>query len=85
VLSSHQEAMMAMMSIRCPVLGAHVTCITDLEGNVVRILCGEYQEVTGACRLKTSASQGGPLSQLLERVAENTLASPGVLCSLRAA
>jgi hypothetical protein len=30
---------MAMNSIRCPVLGARVTQVTDLEGIVTRIIC----------------------------------------------
>jgi hypothetical protein len=50
---------MATASIRCPVLGAHVTRVTDLEGNVTRIICPEYVPSTGTCGLKTSALEGG--------------------------
>jgi hypothetical protein len=75
---------MEMTSIRCPVLGAHVTRVTDLEGNVTRIICPEYVLTTGACGLKTSALEGGPLSQLVTRVSEGTLASRSSLCELRA-
>lgn len=74
---------MGMTSVRCPVLGAEVGCLTDLEGNVLRIICDEYVE-DGTCRLKASARQGGPLAQLLERVAEHTLDVRGTACSLRA-
>jgi hypothetical protein len=75
---------MAMTSIRCPVLGAHVTCVADLEGSVTRIICAEYDESTGNCRLKKSALEGGPLAQLLERMAEDTLDTRSPLCVLRA-
>jgi hypothetical protein len=50
---------MATASIRCPVLGAHVTHVTDLEGNVTRIICPEYFPSTGTCGLKTAALKGG--------------------------
>jgi hypothetical protein len=37
-----EESDMAMTSIRCSVLlGAHVTRVTDFEGNVIRIICRE--------------------------------------------
>ena len=75
---------MAMTSIRCPVLGAHVTRVTDLEGTVTRIICAEYEESTGTCRLKKTALEGGPLGQLLERMSEETLDTRSTLCMLRA-
>ena len=75
---------MAITSIRCPVLGAHVTQVTDLEGNVTRIICAEYEDATGVCRLKKTALDGGPLAQLLERLSEHTLETRGTLCILRA-
>jgi hypothetical protein len=78
------ENQMAMTSIRCPVLGAHVTCVTDLEGSVTRIICAEYDESTGSCRLKETALEGGPLAQLLERMSEDTLNTRSTLCVLRA-
>lgn len=74
---------MGMTSIRCAVLGADVNCVTDLEGTVLKIICDEYEE-DGACRLKTSALRGGPLTQLLERVSEHTLDTHGTACILRA-
>jgi hypothetical protein len=74
---------MATASIRCPVLGPHVTRVTDLEGNVTRIICPEYVPSTGTCGLKTSALEGGPLSQLVTRLSEGTLASRSSLCELR--
>ena len=74
-----------MTSIRCPVLGAHVTRVTDLEGNVTRIICAEYEESTGTCRLKKTALEGGPLAQLLERLSEDTLNTRSTLCDLKSA
>lgn len=75
---------MAMTSVRCPVLGAHITRVTDLEGTVLRIICPEYEEETGTCRIRRIAIQGGPLTQLLERLSEDTLSSQGTLCIMRA-
>jgi hypothetical protein len=74
---------MAITTVRCHVLRAMVTRITDLEGEVSRIICPEYLEATGSCRLLTDADTGGPLSRLLERVAEDGLARRGTRCHLR--
>jgi hypothetical protein len=74
---------MAMNSIRCPVLNAHVVRVTDFEGNVTRIIGAEYEDATATCRLKQSALTGGLLAQLLERMSENTLDSRGTTCPLR--
>ena len=74
---------MAMTSIRCPVLRAHVTRVTDFEGNVTRIICAEYEESTGTCHLKKTALEGRPLAQLLERMSEDTLNIRSTLCVLR--
>ena len=73
---------MAIVSVRCPVLGASVTRVTDLEGEVTALICPEYEQPTGICRLKKNVRQGGPLSQLLERVSEETLDTRTTRCSL---
>ena len=78
------EDQMAMTSMWCPVLDAHVTCLTDLEGAVTRIICAEYGESTGSCRLKQTALEGGPLAQLLERISQDALNTRSTLCVLRA-
>jgi hypothetical protein len=83
-IGSMREDHMAMTSIRCPVLGGHVTQVTDLEGTVTRIICTEYEGSNGACRLKKAALEGGPLAQLLERMSEDTLNSRSSVCVLRA-
>ena len=76
---------MAIRSIRCPVLGAHVMQVTDLEGTVTRIICAEYNASDGTCRLKKSVGDSGPLAQLLERVSEGTLDTRSIRCLLLAA
>ncbi len=73
---------MAINLVRCPVLGANVTRVIDLEGATTKVICAEYDEPTGMCRLKTSASRGGMLSQLLERVSEDTLDTKSTRCVL---
>jgi hypothetical protein len=73
---------MAITSIRCPVLGAHVTRVTDLEGNVTKVVCAEYEAPAGTCRLKKGVLEGGPLAQLLERVSEEALDTRSLACTL---
>jgi len=73
---------MGMNSLLCPVLGANVTQVTDLEGNVSHVICVEYQ-ADGRCRLKKAAQEGGPLSQLLQRNAEDSLSSRSTVCIMR--
>ncbi|MGE5246601.1 MAG: hypothetical protein ACM3SQ_20425 [Betaproteobacteria bacterium] len=74
---------MAITSVRCAVLGAQVSRITDLEGRPSAIICAEYDEGTGICRLKRASREGGPLSQFLERASEDSLSSPSLQCDLR--
>jgi hypothetical protein len=74
---------MAIAQVRCQVAQAAVTRVTDLEGATTRIICPEYEEPTGICRLKRDALEGGPLSQLLERASEDTLGARGTRCDLR--
>ena len=73
---------MAIDQVRCPVTGAIVSRVVDFEGETTKIICGEYDEQTGMCRLKKSVSQGGMLSQLLERVSENSLNTRNTRCVL---
>jgi len=73
---------MGINLVRCPVLGANITRVTDLEGETTKIICAEYDEPTRTCRLKAGAFQGGMLSQLLERVAEDTLDTRNTRCVL---
>jgi hypothetical protein len=53
-----------------------------LEGAVSSVICPEFEPVTKTCRLKKATGFGGPLSQLLERVSVETLASPAPGCNL---
>jgi hypothetical protein len=78
------EELVAITSTRCSVLGASVARLTDLEGHVERVVCPYYEESSRSCRLRAEAVGGGPLGQLLERVAEDTLASRGIRCELAA-
>jgi hypothetical protein len=73
---------MPITTVHCPVIGSNVTRVTDLEDRPTKIICSEYQEPTGICRLKQRAKEGGMLSQLLERVSEGTLDTKDVRCVL---
>jgi hypothetical protein len=73
---------MTLKQMHCPILQAQVTVVTDLEGAVDRVICPQYVESVGGCRLKSQCAVGGPLSRLLERVSENTLASRGDRCEV---
>jgi len=74
---------MPIASVLCHVLGTTVTRVTDLEGNVTQLICPEFDPVSGLCRIRQGVSSGGPLSQLLERVSEDTLDSRGARCPLQ--
>ncbi len=73
---------MAIDQVRCPVTGAIVSRVLDFEGETTKIICPEYDEPTGMCRLKESVSKGGMLSQLLERVSEGSLNTRNTRCVL---
>ncbi len=73
---------MAIIPVRCHVSGATVTRVCDFEGNVVQLICPEYDAATKQCRLMERASSGGPLSTLVERVAEGELDRRGTRCEL---
>ena len=74
---------MAITSVYCQVLGGHVTRVTDIEGSVTQLICPAFELSGGTCRLRREAFTGGPLSQLLERVAEDTLAVRSARCNLQ--
>lgn len=73
---------MVIASVRCPVARATVTRVTDFEGATTRVICPEYEEPTGICRLKEIALAGGPLSRFLERVSEGTLNRRAMRCDI---
>jgi hypothetical protein len=73
---------MALTSIWCCVLQRHITRVTNVEDEIVSVVCPEFQAPTGICRLKTSALQGGLLSDLLRRGDENSLENPAPRCTL---
>lgn len=74
---------MPIATVYCPVIRSNVTRVTDLEGQPSKVICSEYQEPTGICRLKKGAKDGGMLSQLLQRVSESTLDTKDLNCVLR--
>jgi hypothetical protein len=71
---------MALTSHFCPVLGARVTVVTDLEANVMEVICRYHDRESDACRLKTRASSGGRLSELLERAAQGRFTDRTTRC-----
>lgn len=73
---------MPIAPLHCPVSHADVVRVTDFEGTTVRVVCSEYDETSKACRLKTRTATAGPLTRLLERTEEGTLASHGTRCDL---
>ena len=73
---------MTITSSWCSVLQATVSRMRTLDGEVSTVICPEFEPVTKTCRLKKAAGLGGPLSKLLERVSEETLATPSPRCNL---
>lgn len=73
---------MPIAPMHCPVSHADVVRVTDFEGATIQIVCSSYDERTAGCQLKSRAASAGPLTRLLERTQEGTLASHGVRCNL---
>ena len=73
---------MTFTSTWCSVQQATVSRMMTFEGDVSTVICHEFDPVTRACRLKKAASLEGPLSQLIARVSEGTLADPAPRCHL---
>jgi hypothetical protein len=73
---------MPVESVWCHVLGTNITRVTDFEGVTTRLICPEYDEADGLCRLRMRTRGGGPLSQFLDRVIENDIAERSTRCEL---
>jgi hypothetical protein len=71
---------MPLETIWCPVLNGQISRVKTLEGEVTTIICSEYDASTRTCRRRAEVLKAGPLSQLLERVAENTLGDATTTC-----
>lgn len=76
---------MPMEFMQCPVLDYQVARVTDFEGHVIRVVCGEYDASSGTCHLRERAFEGGPLTQLLGRLTTDSLATRSTRCALLAA
>lgn len=75
---------MALTTSRfCPVLGERVTVLTDLEGNVLDVICSYHDHVTGTCELKGGACSGGRLSELVERAARGRFTDRTTRCQFQ--
>ena len=61
---------MEMSFTYCPVLGARVTKVKQVDGTVMRIICPAYELSGGTCRRMRSGCGAGPLIELIERAAE---------------
>jgi len=69
-----------MKSVYCHERRGNITLETDPNGVVCRVICPKYENSTGLCRLRHDAMEGGPLSQLLERVAGSSLNARTMHC-----
>ena len=73
---------MGFEHVWCPVISAHVSRVTNFEGEVTSVICADFDKTTGLCRQRTSVLKGGPLARLLDRVSEDTLGDVGSRCLL---
>jgi hypothetical protein len=73
---------MGMKSLRCSVRQTAVTVVTDLEGEITKVICPEYERATGLCKIRAAALRGGALSQLLDRLAASSLDRRAARCDL---
>jgi hypothetical protein len=69
-----------MKLVYCHERRGNITLETDLDGVVRRVICPKYENSTGLCRLRHNTLEGGPLSQLLERAAGNSLNARTTRC-----
>jgi hypothetical protein len=74
---------MALEKVHCAVLNGPVARVTDLEGNVTRVICPELLNGSRLCRRRVRASEGGPLSQLLLQLSEHDLQMKGYSCLMQ--
>jgi hypothetical protein len=82
LLDTYRSDVMPISTMQCPVSHTVVLRVTDLEGATIRMLCTQYDELTGGCRLKARTGNDGPLAQLLQRAEEDTLAEHSMRCQL---
>ena len=73
---------MTISTVHCHVLPGTVTRVADLEGQTTRIICPEFDEATGQCRLRQRELEGGPLGRLLVRTAQEDLDTSSARCAL---
>ena len=71
---------MGVETIWCPVSGARVGTITNMQGAVTAVVCEDYNPEARLCRRRAGVKTGGLLGQFLERVAQQTLADPTTRC-----
>ena len=73
---------MTLEHVWCPVISAHVSRLTNFEGEVTSVICPDYDGATGLCRRRAAVLKGGPLARLLECVSEETLGDVTTRCLL---
>jgi len=78
----NERCEVAIETAWCCILQASVARLTTLEGEVVKVLCPEFEWATKTCRQKEASRRGGPLSQLLEQVSDQSLSDRGTHCNL---
>ena len=74
---------MAITSVFCRVAHGLVTRVTDLEGEISRVICPEYEGPTGVCQLKKRALEDAPLSRFLGRFDADMLDRRTTRCDLQ--
>ena len=71
---------MALNSIWCCVLQRYVTRVTNIETEIVAIICPEVDVPTGTCSLKTLAMRGGFLTDLRRSDCANPIEKSALRC-----
>jgi hypothetical protein len=74
---------MPLTSRHCVVRNGPVVCVTDLAGQIERVVCPELIARSGMCRARSQEAHEAPLSNLLTRVNSHDLALRGDGCLLR--
>ena len=64
---------MASSFLLCDVSRAHVAVVTDVDGDVTRLICPYHDASTGYCLHRGGSLSNGPLSELLDHLDRGAL------------
>jgi len=73
---------MVRAALRCPIRHTAVVRVTDVRAGTDTVVCPEYEEPTGICRLKEEALSDPSRSPLVDRLSGERRGAGPARCSL---